>query len=87
MACYIVSYDLRNERDYPELYAALKAYGTWARMTASTWAVVTPESAAEIRNYLSQFMDPDDRLFVIQSGTQGAWHNVRCGKEWLQKYL
>lgn len=87
MACYIISYDLRNNRDYRSLSEAIKTYSKWARITESTWAVVTVKSAVEIRNHLSSVMDNDDRLFVIKSGVEAAWLNSLCGNEWLKENL
>ena len=87
MPCYIISYDLRNQRDYQSLYEAIKEYGTWAKITESTWAIVTDESAVEIRNHLLNNIDDDDRLFVVKSGVEAAWRNVRCRDEWLKKRL
>ncbi len=89
MSCYIISYDLRkrNQSDYQSLYKAIKAYGTWARITDSTWAIVTDESAVEIRDYLLKNIDEDDRLFVVKSGVEAAWQEVRCRNEWLRKQL
>jgi len=88
MACYIVSYDLRAPgRDYEELYAAIKAYGTWARITESMWAVVTTKKAVEVRDDLKKHLDSNDRLFVLKSATEAAWRNVRCHDEWLKEHL
>ena len=87
MSCYIISYDLRKERDYPSLYEAIKSYGTWARITDSTWAIVTNKSAVKIRDHLLETIDEDDRLFVVKSGAEAAWHEVRCRNEWLKQRL
>lgn len=87
MICYIISYDLRKSRNYDSLYEALRSYNRWARITESTWAVVTAESAVEIRDNLRKVMDNDDRLFVIKSGTEAAWRNSRCKSEWLKENL
>ena len=87
MTCYIVSYDLRRQRDYASLYEAIKTYPNWAHITASTWAVVTNSSAIEVREYLRGFVDNDDRLFVIKSGLEAAWVNVICKNEWLKENL
>lgn len=86
---YIISYDLRNGSadDYEGLYDAIKAYGTWAHITESTWAVATTESAKEIRQYLAEFLGKGSRIFVVRSGTEGAWRNVICRNEWLKKWL
>jgi len=87
MACYIVSYNLIKERNYEKLYDALKSYRTWAKITESTWAIVTNKTATEVRDHLSKFIDEDDRLFVVKSGVASAWRNVRCRNEWLKKHL
>ena len=87
MTCYIVSYDLRKQRDYASLYEAIKTYPNWAYITESTWAVVTSSSAVEVREYLLGFVDNDDRLFVIKSGLEAAWVNVICKNKWLKENL
>ena len=86
--CYLISYDLRAPgRNYDILYQAIKGYRTWARITESYWAIVTTQSASEIRNYLVQFMDSNDRLFVIKSGKEAAWRNARANSDWLKNHL
>jgi hypothetical protein len=89
MATYIVSYDLTQARptEYETLYSRLKEYGTWAKITESTWAVVTSQSAKEVRDTLSKHIHKGDRLFVVKSGVESAWQNVRCRSEWLKKNL
>lgn len=87
MTCYIISYDLRKNRDYESLYAAIKSYSKWARITESTWAVITSKSAVEIRDHIAGVMDDDDRLFVVKSGVEAAWLNSRCKNSWLQENL
>lgn len=87
MPCYLISYDLRRDRDYDDLYEAIKEYRTWAHVLESTWAVVTQTSAKEIRNDLEQYTDNDDGLFVVKSGTEAAWRNVLCDNEWLKDNL
>lgn len=88
MACYIISYDLLAPgRDYKSLNAAIKSYGTWAKITESLWAVVTEDKATAIRDKLSAHLDPNDRLFVVKSGTEAAWRKVICRSEWLKEHL
>lgn len=88
MPCYIITYDLRQpHRDYQRLYDAIKSYGTWAKITESTWAVITSQSASSIRDRLILYTDQDDRLFVIKSGVEAAWRNTIAKSEWLKTYL
>lgn len=61
---YIVTYDLVNKRDYEPLYEAIKSSPHWSRVTESTWAVVTEESAKQLRDRLGSVLDEDDRLLL-----------------------
>lgn len=86
--CYIISYDLCTpESDYSSLYKAIKSYDKWGRLTESTWAIVTEQNHVEIRDYLMQFMHPNDKLIVILSGKRAAWTQVLASNEWVKTYL
>lgn len=87
MTRYIISYDLRGERDYDALYEAIKSCGSWAHITESMWAVVTTKTAVQVRDHLSSVMDQDDRIFVVKSGVEAAWRNVICKNQWLKDNL
>ena len=87
MSTYIISYDLIQDRDYDDLYEAIKSFGTWAHITESTWAIVSPKSAQEVRDFLLRELDEDDRLIVIKSGVESAWQNPICKSEWLKEHM
>ena len=88
MTTYIISYDLREpDRDYDKLYKKLKAYSNWAHITDSTWAVVSSNSAKEVRKDLAAVLDGDDRIFVVPSRRGAAWRNVKCGGQRLKDVL
>lgn len=87
MPCYIISYDIDAKSDYATLHAAIKSYKTWAKITESTWAVVSSQSAVDIRNHLFGLLKEGDRLFVVKSGVEAAWQNTICKSEWLKSYL
>jgi len=89
MATYVITYDLQGgtSEDYAELHSAIRDYGVWAHITESTWSVVTDQTATELRDALTAFLKPGDRLFVIKSGGAAAWRNVRCKSEWLKRHL
>ncbi len=87
MNCYIISYDMAEGGSYPELHQAIKDFGRWAHITDSTWAIVTDWKASEIRDDLALYLPKGSRLFVVRSGTAGAWRNVRCSNSWLKKNL
>ncbi|MCK4739199.1 MAG: CRISPR-associated endonuclease Cas2 [Deltaproteobacteria bacterium] len=87
MSCYIISYDLRNQRDYQSLHDAIKGLGKWAKILESVWAVVSNKSAAKIKEELLKVMDNDDRVFIVKSGVESSWKNVICKSSWLQDNL
>lgn len=83
--CYIVSYDLcQPDRNYDELYAALKSFDNWGKLTESTWAIVTTQSFIQIRDQLQKCIDEDDRLIVIKGGGSAAWTKILASPEWLK---
>ena len=79
--CYIISYDLAEGGNYAAVFEAIKAYGVWAHITESTWAIVTDKSATAIRGEFEILMPKGSRIFVIKSGKIGAWRNVMCRSE------
>jgi hypothetical protein len=84
---YIISYDVAKGGQYEPLINAIKAYGTWAHITESTWAVVTSKEATQIRDNLIKFLPEGSRLIVVKSGTEAAWGDVLCSNDWLKKNL
>lgn len=84
--CYIITYKLSVGVDSATIDDAIMDYGTWAKITSNTWAVVTPRSATQIRDHLQTFI-AGGRLFVIKSGLESAWNNVECSNEWLKRNL
>lgn len=87
MASFIISYDIPKGHDYDGLIERIKQYGTWARLTESTWAIVTRDSASIIRDTLNRFIPDGGRLIVVQSANVAAWNNTMCTNEWLHKNI
>ena len=87
MHTYLISYDMALRGDYNTLYDAIQSYGAWARITDSTWAVLTEYSAPMIRDHLSEYLPDGSRLFVVRSGDEAAWQYVNCSNEWLEGIL
>ncbi|MEO6728522.1 MAG: hypothetical protein ABIM99_01235 [Candidatus Dojkabacteria bacterium] len=83
MASYIISYDLRKDKDYKKLIAEIKNYGTYAKVLESFWVVVTNDTSEEIKENLSNHMDIDDGLIVVKSANVGSWKKVLCTGQWL----
>lgn len=86
--CFIISYDLcQPNRDYSSLYNAIKAFGTWGRLTESTWAIVSSRTCSEIRDYLMRFIDNNDRLIVLLCGRHAAWTKLIANNSWVKENL
>lgn len=86
--CYIISYDLcQPGRDYETLYQALKSFPNWGKLTESTWAVVTNKTAVEIRDFLRNYIDSNDRLIVILCGRSAAWTRLLADNAWVIENL
>jgi len=73
MTLYIVSYDLSYpRRDYESFSNAIQSYGNWWYQTGSVWLIASNNtSCAKIRDYLRQFIDSNDKLFVAK--LSGEW--------------
>ncbi|WP_151867666.1 hypothetical protein [Acinetobacter soli] len=67
MAVYSITYDLIKDKDYTRIIDAIKSIsGNWATPTKSQWLVETTKNESEIRNYLSSYIDNDDKIFVCK---------------------
>ena len=86
---YCLSYDLRKpNRNYSELYEAIKSFKAWWHQTESVWFIVTNKNAGDVRDFLMQFIDNNDKLFVIQ--VINNWGGKGFSKEeydWLREAL
>ena len=85
---YIIVYDLlKPGANYNELYEAIRAYGTWGKITESCWIIVTTDSAPTIRDNLSRYLDLNDRIFVSRLSVPAAWKNPKADDSWVKKNL
>ena len=76
MSVYIITYDLsRPGRNYSELYSRIKSYGSWAKITESSWAISTPSTAVSIRDHLTPALDANDKILVGALGSS-AWKGL-----------
>lgn len=61
----MISYDLNKPgQDYEELIAAIKDYGTWAKLLKSAWLIYTTSNSQGIYNNLSKYLDKNDTIFI-----------------------
>lgn len=74
---YIVTYELlRPGQNYEELISRIKSYETWAKLGGSEYIIVTTKSATQIRDYLINAIDSNDRIFVGILSAPAAWSGM-----------
>lgn len=88
MPTYLVTYDLRKQRNYAAIHEAIKTYGTYAQVLESVWVIVTHQNATQINEYLYKHMDADDGLLVLKLAKEGACEGISQPViEWLNRNL
>lgn len=76
---YLITYDLNKQKNYDELYRALKGLGEWARDPGldSVWFISTTLSAGGVFDRVHPHMDNDDKIAITQMehGKHQGWLN------------
>ena len=89
MALFLITYDLRKQRNYDALLKQLRDWKC-VRPALSVWLGVLRGPAKMIRDLLTPLIDSDDGLVVIELKPGSDWATLRAlpgGPEWLRKYL
>ena len=89
MKCYIVTFNVADAAVRQRVGERLKAYGHYCPVHEHCWAIVSDQTAAQIREHISELLGTTDSLFIVRSGTEAAWQNSYGSEhnEWLKKYL
>ncbi|MBJ8501381.1 MULTISPECIES: hypothetical protein [Acinetobacter] len=87
MTIYSVTYDLIKSKDYAKMIDGIRKVSgdNWARPTKSQWIIYSNKTAGQIRDFLKDYMDADDVLFVIEVKTNnwGSWNIPKDVAGWL----
>ena len=89
MTTYIVTFDIADATRKKNLEAKLRQFDSYCPIHGSCWAVVSNQTAAEVRSALAEVLNASDRIFVIRSGVAAAWRNIYGEKnsKWLKDKL
>ena len=87
MATYIVTYDLNNETVRPPIVNAIKKLGPWARLSESSYGVVSSSTPEAIYDVLKKHLDSDDQLYVITLNHPYFGQGSKVVNDWLEKHL
>lgn len=88
MAFYSITYDLVRNRDYEKIARGIKSISNdaWAKPTASQWIIHSEKTSEQVRDFLLNYIDHDDILFVIKVDADN-WHSYNVQKsaaDWLK---
>ena len=89
MTCYIITFEVKDATRLANLKEKIQSYKVYCPIHDNCWAIITENSAVQIRDYLNIAIAPMDRVFVIKSGVEAAW-NDSYGTEnadWLKAQL
>lgn len=85
MALFIISYDLRKQRNYQPLYDCLNSWKA-TRLLESLWLADLVGPASAIRDILRASVDADDGIAVLGLTRGFDWATLNCqtlGTNWL----
>ena len=87
MAVLLVTYDLNKPgQDYSDLLKAIKSY-TWARLSESSYAIVTDKTPTTISGELKPFLDASDYIYIVNLKRPFWEFGLKEINEWLEKHL
>ena len=82
----IISYDLRNTRDYEQVQSGINALGRNEKILESVFFVKSKYTAIKARDHLKQFIDKDDGLAVFDCSIN-TWATYGAKSVTLMKQL
>lgn len=89
MTCYIVTFEVSDISRKSQLKEKLKQYDMYCPIHDNCWAIVTDQTAVQVREFVDAVLNSADRIFVIRSGSEAAWRNTYGDQNsnWLKKHL
>ena len=87
MSVLLVTYDLNKPgQDYKDLLKLVKSYAH-ARLSESSYAIITDKSADTVFEELKKYIDKNDNLLVINLNKPFAGRQAQEVLDWLTKNL
>lgn len=86
MAAYIVTYDLNKEIKRPKIVEEFDKTG-FAKLSESSYAISTNETAEQVFKRFQKFIDDNDRLYVIPLRKPYSGFGLKEVNDWLDNHL
>lgn len=87
MAVYLVTYDLNNETNRPNIVGAIKKFGVWAKLSESSYAVKSSSTVGTIFKKLKPLTDSDDQIYIINLSNPYTGYGPEAVNKWLDENL
>ena len=83
MATYLISYEIQSNRTRTIMDSLIQKLGESTQITSTLWALKTEAPAKELRDILREQVNAGDRIMVVKSGREAAWHNILGNNQWV----
>ena len=70
----------------PDFENAIRQYDGYAKITESSWIIISTMQPVDISNDLLRFLPTGSKLFVSKISSPSAWTNV-YNAEWLKRNM
>lgn len=91
MKTYLISYDLIRSNPYSayqNLWDAIKKSSYWAKPLESVFLIKSSSTAIDITKNLYRYLDPNDKLLVVEIGPEWGSFNMPSEiVDWLKNNL
>jgi hypothetical protein len=75
--CYVITFDLKNPGiNQQELITVIKSAKVWAKIGSTSYLIISPKSAIEIRDILMKSIKINDKLYVGLLNNVSAWYGL-----------
>lgn len=87
MTKFVVSYDLRNRKDYQTLWDEMDRLGGHKPLQSVYFLDVIADNAEALRDHLANFIDSDDQLIVVEFSKKPSHQRASKGtNDWIKDH-
>ena len=88
MSAYLITYDLNQEVTRPKIVQKIKnSFSTWARLSESSYAIVTSQTVEQVYSILKPMIDGNDFIYVINLTKPYTGFGSKEVNDWLEHNL